>query len=116
MEVSRSSVYAPARQEHSEEDELLMKQIDKLHLEHPSYGSRNLVCALQDQGIAIGRDRVRRLMQTMDVHAIYPQPRTSQPGKEHKIYPYLLRHLPIDRPTQVWATDSSGQVFQDSSP
>ncbi len=82
-----------------------MKKIDKIHLEHPAYGSRNMVCALQDQEIAIGRDRVRRLMQIMDVHAIYPKPRTSQPAKEHKIYPYLLRNLIIDRPNQVWATD-----------
>lgn len=64
-----------------------------------------MVCAFRDRGIFVGRDRVRRLMQLMDVHAIYPKPRTSQSAKEHKIYPYLLRHLTIDRPNQVWATD-----------
>lgn len=60
---------------------------------------------LQDEGYDVGRKRVRRLMRLMGIRALYPRPRTSKPGKGHKIYPYLLRDLTIDRPNQVWATD-----------
>lgn len=60
---------------------------------------------LRNLGYSINRKRVRRLMRQMGIEAIYPKPRTSQPGEGHKIYPYLLKGLTIDRPNQVWATD-----------
>ena len=82
-----------------------MLKIDHIHLKHPSQGSRNIVCFLQNQGVRINRKRVQRLIRAMGIHAIYPKLRTSRPGKGHKIYPYLVRNLTIDRPNQKWATD-----------
>lgn len=85
----------------------LMRRIDEMHLKRPFYGSRRLRDWLQDEGYDINRKRVQRLMRQMGIRALYPKPRTSKPGKGHKIYPYLLRDLVIDRPNQVWATDIS---------
>lgn len=85
----------------------LMRRIDEMHLKRPFYGSRRIRDGLQDEGYEINRKRVQRLMRQMGIRALYPKPRTSQPGKGHKIYPYLLRDLVIDRPNQVWATDIS---------
>ena len=83
----------------------LMRRIDELHLEHPWMGSRSLRDQLQRAGISISRDRVRRLMRVMGIHALYRKPRTTIPQQGHKIYPYLLGGLIIDRPNQVWAAD-----------
>lgn len=83
----------------------LMRRIDEMHLKQPFYGSRRIRDGLQDEGHDINRKRVQRLMRHMGIRALYPKPRTSTPGKGHKIYPYLLRDLVIDRPHQVWATD-----------
>ena len=85
----------------------LMRRIDEMHLKRPFYGSRRIRDWLQDEGHDINRKRVQRLMRQMGIRALYPKPRTSKPGKDHKIYPYLLRDLVIDRPNQVWATDIS---------
>ena len=85
----------------------LMRRIDEMHLKRPFYGSRRIRDWLQDEGHDINRKRVQRLMRQMGIRALYPKPRTSKPGKGHKIYPYLLRDLVIDRPNQVWATDIS---------
>ena len=85
----------------------LMRRIDEMHLKRPFYGSRRIRDWLQDEGHDINRKRVQRLMRQMGIRALYPKPRTSKPGKGHKIYPYLLRDLMIDRPNQVWATDIS---------
>lgn len=104
LNLNRSTVYyhrAPV----SDEDLALMRRIDALHLQRPFYGSRRLRDWLQDEGYAVNRKRVQRLMQLMSMTALYPKPRTSKPGNGHKIYPYLLRGLTIDRPNQVWATD-----------
>lgn len=89
----------------SQEQLVLMKAIDEIYLEQPSYGSRRIAKALQRQGWSIGRKRVRRLMRLMGIEAIYQRPNTSKAEPEHKVYPYLLKGLEICRPNQVWCTD-----------
>jgi len=106
LSLSRSSVYyRPV--DVSEDDLRLMKAIDEIHLEQPFRGSRRIRDELVDRGVTakINRKKVQRLMQQMGLVALYPKKKTSVPGKGHKIYPYLLKGLPIDRPNQVWATD-----------
>ena len=83
----------------------LMRRIDELFLKYPFYGSRQMVRQLRREGLCIGHHRVRRLMRLMGLQAIYQAPRTSDPHPEHRIYPYLLRNLVIDRPNQVWCAD-----------
>jgi putative transposase len=87
------------------EELTLMRRIDELHLRFPWMGSRSLRDQLNRDGIPISRDRVRRLMHKMGIHAIYRKPRTTIPEQDHKVYPYLLRSLAIERPDQVWAAD-----------
>ena len=104
LQLSRSSVYylprpvPPARL-------AIMHRIDELHLEHPFAGSRMLRDLLRREGITIGRLAVATLMSRMGIEALYRWPSTSKPAPGHKIYPYLLRHLVVDRPNQVWAMD-----------
>jgi len=83
----------------------LMKLIDEQYLKDPTSGSRSMRNYLRRFGYRINRKRVQRLMRIMGLEAIYPKPRTSRPHPEHKLYPYLLRNLTIDRPNQVWAAD-----------
>ena len=104
LNLNRSTVYYPPRPV-SADDLRLMRRIDEMYLKRPFYGSRRLRDWLQDEGITVNRKRVQRLMRQMGMVAIYPKARTSKPGKGHKIYPYLLRNLKIDRPNQMWATD-----------
>jgi len=106
LDVARSSAYYRP-QPVSEEDLMLMRLIDEIYLQWPFYGSRRIVDALEDRGHHVNRKRVQRLMRLMDLHVLYPRRRTSQPGKGHTIYPYLLRELTIERANQVWATDIS---------
>jgi putative transposase len=82
-----------------------MHRIDALHLEHPFAGSRMLRDMLRLEGVAIGRQAVATLMRRMGIEALYRRPSTSKPAPGHKIYPYLLRKLVVDRPNQVWAMD-----------
>ena len=104
LRLSRSSVYAlprlvsPARL-------AIMHRIDALHLEHPFAGSRMLRDMLRLEGVTIGRLAVATLMRRMGIEALYRRRSTSKPAPGHKIYPYLLRKLAIDRPNQVWAMD-----------
>ena len=102
--ISRGSVYYLPRPV-SPADLAIMRQIDELHLEFPFAGSRMLRDLLRQEGIKIGRLHVATLMKKMALEAIYRRPNTSKPSPGHKIYPYLLRGLPIVRPGQVWATD-----------
>jgi putative transposase len=88
-----------------DEDLALMRLIDEIHLQWPFYGSRRIRDELQERGQRVNRKRVQRLMHQMGLQALYPRRRTSQPGKGHKIYPYLLRDLVIARSNQVWAAD-----------
>ena len=82
-----------------------MRRLDELFLAHPFLGSRRMAAMLRAEGRPINRKRVQRLMRLMGIAAIGPKPRTSQPAPGHKIYPYLLRDLVIDRANQVWAAD-----------
>jgi putative transposase len=89
----------------SEADLKLMRRIDELHLAHPFLGARRLARMLQREGLKVGRRHMGSLMHLMGIEAIYRKKRTSIPAKGHKIYPYLLANLAIERPNQVWATD-----------
>ena len=104
LELSRSNVYY-LRQPVPAADLVLMRRIDELHLNFPFAGSRMLRDMLKLEGFEVGRKHVRTLMDKMGIIALYRQRKTSAPHPAHAIYPYLLRHLTIDRPNQVWATD-----------
>ena len=102
--LSRSSIYYKPRPIKPEDLEL-MRLIDEQYMKTPSYGSRSMARHFRRQGRKVNRKRIQRLMRLMGIEAIYPKPHTSRPHPEHKIYPYLLRDLTINRPDQVWATD-----------
>ncbi len=102
--ISRGSVYYLPRPV-SDYDQELMRRIDHLHLDLPFAGSRMLRDLLKQEGYRVGRKHVATLMKRMGIEALYRKPRTTKPVEGHKIYPYLLRNLPIDRPNQVWAMD-----------
>ena len=104
LSISRGSVYYRAEPV-CEADLGLMRRIDQLHLDYPFAGSRMLQSFLVREGFRIGRLHVRTLMKRMGITAIYRRPHTSKPAPGHKIYPYLLRHLVVERPNQVWAMD-----------
>src|ERR1700722_7614180 len=104
LKIARSTLYyrpAPV-----DPDDLAgMRRMEELYLASPFYGSRRMVAVLRREGLVINRKRVRRLMRVMGLEAIYQKPNTSQGHPDHKVYPYLLRGLIIDRPSQVWCAD-----------
>jgi putative transposase len=102
--ISRSGVYTLPRPV-SDADLALMRRIDELHLDYPFAGSRMLQGLLAAEGRTTGRLHVSTLMKRMGIEAIYRRPSTSKPEPGHKIFPYLLRKLPVTRPNQVWAMD-----------
>ena len=102
--ISRGNVYYLARAA-SEADQRLMKRIDALNLAHPFMGSRMLRDMLNREGFDVGRRHVGTLMRRMGIEALYRKPNTSKKHPGHKVYPYLLGGLTIDRANQVWATD-----------
>jgi putative transposase len=102
--ISRGSLYYAPRPV-SAADLAVMRRLDELHLDFPFAGSRMLRDLLMAEGFAIGRLHVATLMKRMGIEAIYRKPNTSKPAPGHKIYPYLLRKLPVTRPNQVWAMD-----------
>ncbi len=102
--ISRGSVYYLPRPV-SASDLAIMRRMDELHLELPFAGSRMLRDLLTQEGIEVGRRHVATLMKRMGLQAIYRKPNTSKPAPGHKIYPYLLRGVSVDRPNQVWAMD-----------
>jgi putative transposase len=104
LELNRTGVYYTPRPV-SEEDLILMRRIDELHLKHPFYGARRLAKQLVRDGFEVGRLHVATLMRRMGIEAIYRRPRTSIPARDSLIYPYLLGGLRIDRANQVWASD-----------
>jgi len=104
VSISRSSFYYQPMGE-TAETLALMRLIDAQFLETPWYGSRQMARHLRRDGHAVGRKRVRRLMAVMGLVPIYQRPRTTVPNSEHRIWPYLLRGMVIDRPNQVWCTD-----------
>lgn len=104
LSISRSHYYGPVRGE-SAENLGLMRVIDAQFLETPWYGSRQMARHLRRQGHDVNRKRIRRLMIRMGLVAVYQRPNTTVSNPEHKIWPYLLREMKIDRPNQVWCTD-----------
>ena len=104
LKMPRSTAYyRPV--EVSEAEHELMRRIDKLHLQYPFAGSRMLRDLLKPDGYKVGRRHVRTLMKKMGIDALYRKPNTSRRHARNRIYPYLLRNLPIVRPNQVWASD-----------
>ena len=104
MGISRSGFYHRPVGE-TAENLALLRIIDAQFLETPWYGSRQMARHLQRDGHAVGRKRLRRLMATMGLVPIYQRPRTTVPNPEHRVFPYLLRDLVIERPNQVWCAD-----------
>src|SRR5271168_4271836 len=104
LKLSRGSLYYRPRPV-SAADLAIMRRMDALHLDYPFAGSRMLRDLLRGEGVQIGRARVITMMRRMAIEAIYRRPNTSKPALGHKIYPYLLRNLVVDRPNQVWAMD-----------
>ena len=102
--LPRSSYYREPAGE-SEENLELMKLIDEEYTRHPFYGSRKIKKYLRTLGYKVGRKRVEKLMRLMGLSSIAPRKRTTIAGDGHKIYPYLLMNLDIDRPNMVWASD-----------
>jgi putative transposase len=102
--LGRSSLYyAPVGE--TAENLRLMRLIDQEYTAHPFYGSRRMAAWLVRQGEEVNRKRVQRLMRRMGLEAIYPKPRLRASGRGHRIYPYLLRQVRIERPDQVWSAD-----------
>jgi putative transposase len=104
LKLSRSGLYYRPRPV-SPADLAIMRRIDELHLEYPFAGSRMLRDLLRGEGVEIGRSRVATMMKRMGIEALYRRPNTSKPAPGHKIYPYLLRAVTVERPNQVWAMD-----------
>jgi putative transposase len=104
LKVARSSLYyrpAPV----SADDLTVMRRMDELHLAWPFYGSRRMTAVLRHEGWPVNHKRIQRLMRIMALEAIYQKPNTSRKHPDHKVYPYLLRGLVINRPNQVWCAD-----------
>ena len=104
LNISRGAVYYKPRPV-SDVDLRITRRIDELHLDHPFMGARMLRDMLNREGVLIGRRHVATLMKRMGIEAIYRRPNTSKPAPGHKIYPYLLRKLKIEKPNHVWAMD-----------
>ena len=104
LSISRSTYYYQPSVESALNLEL-MRLIDKQYLETPWYGSRQMARHFRREGYCVSRKRVGRLMRLMGLATIYQKPNTSKPHPEHKVYPYLLRDLSIDRPNKVWCAD-----------
>jgi putative transposase len=102
--IARSTLYRQPRAVPAA-DLVVMRRIDELHLDHPFAGSRMMRAMLVNEGTVIGRTHVRTLMRRVGIEALYRRPRSSKPAPGHKIDPYLLRDMTINRPNQVWATD-----------
>ena len=104
LQLSRSGVYYAPRPVPAT-TLAIMRRIDALHLDYPFAGSRMLRDLLRGEGVAIGRERVARMMRRMGIEALYRRPNTSKPTPGHKIFPYLLRGVAVERANQVWAMD-----------
>lgn len=102
--LPRSTYYSHTQGE-SAENLTLMRLLDQQYTDTPYYGVRRMTAWLRSQGYAVNHKRVARLMHTMGIEAIYPKPRLSQAHPTHRVYPYLLRGVPITQSNQVWSTD-----------
>lgn len=106
LKVNRNRLKPKARRTNNE-DLQICREIDKIHMRLPFYGSRKISKELNSEEFVAGRGRVRRLMRHMGIEATYPKPRTSQKAPDHEVYPYLLKDLDVERPNQVWCSDIS---------
>lgn len=104
LSLHRSRYYYQAV-ETKDDEFILMRWIDEIHIRRPFLGARRITDELQGAGCRVNRKKVTRLMREMGIQALYPKPNTSKKHPHNKIYPYLLRNLKIDLPNQVWATD-----------
>ena len=104
FDVNRSSFYYVSKPIRAQDLEL-MRLTDEQYMKTPTYGSRSMRNFLRRLGYKISRKRIQRLMRLMGLEAIYPKPNTSRPHPQHKVYPYLLKNMTIDRANQVWSTD-----------
>ena len=102
--VARSTLFYQGRGRRAD-DLAVARRLDELWMKYPFCGSRQLTAHLRRMGVTVGRHRVRRLMREMGIRALVPRPRTSVPHPDHRIHPYLLRGVTIDRPNQVWSAD-----------
>lgn len=98
-----TAYYAPIPE--SDENLELMKAIDAIYLDNPSYGSRSLTAVLVNEGWEANRKRVQRLMRLMAIAGVMPKRNLSKPSPGHRVFPYLLRNVSVSRPDQVWSTD-----------
>ena len=104
--VSRGSMYyKPKHQENN--DAIILNELRTIYQEAPSYGYRRMTVALREKGLVVNHKKVFALQKNAGIQAIYPQKRTTVKHQAHKIFPYLLRNLVIDRPNQVWQVDIS---------
>jgi putative transposase len=105
LDVPRSTAYyEPCGPKAS--DLSLMRRLDEQYTATPFYGVERMTAVLRRERLVVGHNRVRRLLRLMGLEAIYPKPRLSVPGgPEHRVYPYLLRGVRIERPNQVWSAD-----------
>jgi putative transposase len=104
LELSRSTFYYQPAGENAY-NLALMRLIDERFTKRPFYGVPRMTASLRAMGHGVNPKRVRRLMRVMGLEAIYPKPRLSANGPDHKVYPYLLKGVAVDRPDQAWATD-----------
>jgi len=104
LNISHSGFYyVPAKE--SERNLSIMNAIDRIHTDYPFYGFRRIKIALHDYGFFAGKKLIIRLMKLMNIHTIYPKPRTSVSSPDHKVYPYLLRGLTVKKSNHVWESD-----------
>lgn len=106
LSISRGSVYYLPRPT-PPRDLTLMRRMDELHMDYPFAGARMLCGLLNNEGLGVGRKHVATLMKKMGICALYRRPSTSKPEPGHKVYPYLLRQVKVERPNQAWAMDIS---------
>jgi len=104
LSIPRSSAYYQSTDDTSR-DAIIMRAMDEIHLRLPFYGSRRICDELADDGQIVNRKHVQRLMRLMGMNTLYPKPNTSRVHHAHRIYPYLLRGLNIERANQVWCAD-----------
>jgi len=104
LSLNRSTFYYQTS-DIDNETQALMRLIDQIHMDYPFYGSRRIRDHLQDQGHIVNRKRVQRLMKMMGIEGLYPRAKTTRPNKAHRIYPYRLREVVINRANQAWCAD-----------
>lgn len=104
LTLSRSNLYYNPTQI-NEAELAVVNKVDEIYTEHPYYGTRRMVETLSDYGISIGRQKVGSYYKLLGLEAVYPKVNLSKRNHEHKVYPYLLRYLPITRVNQVWSAD-----------